>query len=487
MKPLALALLLLTAPVALPAASRAAIAVSVAPASYLTERGGDGGEPVAQLAALDQSGTDDDPTRYVTFTTPAGRYRGTRSFVLPPEAPAGALQAIALQVSFRTASPARTTWKWKIYDTRKRRFVKLGSSKGAPAGVWTTLQLAVKPVKGDVSRFVDAATGEVRIRFQSSNGSDDVRVDQEELQLQVREPPSLGSCPLFPADHWWNARVDALPVDPRSDDYVQALGADTGVHPDFGAGLWQGAPIGIPWTSVSAGQPLVDVSFYYDDSDPGPYPIPPDAPIEGGPQSNGDRHVLVVDNAACLLYEIFDAHPGPGDAWEGGSGAVFDLQSNALRPDGWTSADAAGFAILPGLVRYEEVAAGEIAHALRFTAADIRYAYSWPARHRATCGGHGEDDLSVPPMGQRFRLKASFDVASYSPQVQVVLVAMQRYGIVLADCGSNWYVSGAPDPGFDDDALVSELAAVKGSDFEAVDTSSLQVDPDSAQVQTPAP
>jgi hypothetical protein len=280
--------------------------------------------------------------------------------------------------------------------------------------------------------------------------------------------------------------VDQLPVDPRSDDYVAALGANAHVHPDFGAGLWQGAPIGIPWTSVRAGQPLVDVSFYYDDSDPGPYPIPPDAPIEGGPHSNGDRHVIVVDQDACLLYETFDSHPNDDGSWDAGSGAVFDLTSNALRPDGWTSADAAGFAILPGLVRYEEIESGEIPHALRFTAADIRHAYVWPARHRATCGGHGESDLAVPPMGQRFRLKASFDIASYSADVQVILTAMKRYGIVLADCGSSWYVSGAPDERFDHDTLLSELHTVPGSAFEAVETGSLMIDPDSAAaVQAP--
>jgi hypothetical protein len=389
-------------------------------------------------------------------------------------------------VSYR--GPARTTqvWKWKIFDWRRGRFVKLGTSKSAPADAWSVLRLPVKPKKkGGLARYVDPASGELRIQLVSSNDRSDARIDQEALVLSVREPPSLGGCPLLPADHWWNTPVDGLPVDPRSDDYVEALGPDTGLHPDFGAGLWQGGPIGIPWTSVQAGQPLVDVSFYYDDSDPGPYPIPPDAPIEGGAGSSGDRHVLVVDRDACLLYEMFDSHPNPDGSWDAGSGAIFDLSSNALRPDGWTSADAAGFAILPGLVRYEEVEAGEIAHALRFTAADIRHAYVWPARHRASCGGHGEGDLSVPPMGQRFRLKASFDLSGYAPEVQVILAAMKRYGIVLADCGSSWYVSGAPDERFDDDTLVSELATVPGSAFEAVDTSSLMLDPDSAQVQGP--
>jgi hypothetical protein len=433
----------------------------------------------------DQTGTDDDPSRYVHFTTPDAPYRGVQHFTLPTEAPLGMIQSLSLQVSYRGPAKATQVWKWKIYDWRKGRFVKLGSSKAAPAGVWTLLRFDLKPKRGGLSRYVDAATGEVRIQLKSNNDKDDARVDQAALVLAVREPPSLGGCPLLPADHWWNTPIDGLPVDPRSDDYVQALGAQTGVHPDFGSGLWEGAPIGIPWTSVQAGQPPVDVSFYYDDSDPGPYPIPPDAPIEGGPDSNGDRHVLVVDRDACLLYETFDSHPNPDGSWDAGSGAIFDLTSNALRPDGWTSADAAGFAILPGLARYEEVDAGEIAHALRFTASDIRHAYSWPARHRATCGGHGESDLSVPPMGQRFRLKASFDVSGYAPEVQVILQAMKRFGIVLADCGSNWYVGGVPDERWDNDALVSQLATVHGSDFEAVDTSALMIDPDSGQTQTP--
>jgi hypothetical protein len=459
--------------------------VTVAPDGYVTERGADGGEPVARLAVQDQTGADDDPTRYVSFTTPDAAYRGVHTFVLPDEAPPGELLAITLRANFRGPAKKTQAWKWKIYDFRKRKFVRLGDNKLAVAGAWTLLEMTAKPVKGDVTRFADPATREVRIRFQSGGDKDDARLDFEELVLSVREPPSLGACTLFPADNWWNARVDGLPVAEHSDDWVAALGADSHVHPDFGAGLYQGAPIGIPWTSVHADQPLVPVSFYYDDSDPGPYPIPPDAPIEGGPKSRGDRHVLVVDSDACLLYETFDSHPKQDGSWEAGSGAIFDLASNALRTEGWTSADAAGFAILPGLVRYEEIAGGAIEHALRFTASDIRAAHVWPARHHATCGGHGADDLSVPPMGQRFRLKDEFEISGFSPDVQVLLLAMKRYGIVLADCGSSWYVSGVPDSRFDNDAFVSELHTIPGSAFEAVDTSSLQIDPDSAQVLTP--
>ncbi len=297
------------------------------------------------------------------------------------------------------------------------------------------------------------------------------------------EPPSLAGCDVFPADHYWNARVDGLPVDPRSAQYVDAIGADDHVHPDFGSGLWEGAPIGIPYTVVGAGQPRVDVSFLWDDeSDPGPYPVPPDAPVEGAPPGGvapeGDRHVLVVDASDCRLYELYAAVRQPDGSWEAGSGAVFDLGGYDLRPDGWTSADAAGLPILPGLVRYEEVAAGEVRHALRFTAPRTRDAHVWPARHDASDLG----DERYPPMGQRFRLRADFDDSGFAPEARVIVTALKRYGIVLADNGSAWFLSGAPDERWDDDAL-RDLRGIAGSDFEAVDVSSLMVDPDTARVR----
>ncbi len=289
---------------------------------------------------------------------------------------------------------------------------------------------------------------------------------------------SLAGCPVLPADSIWNARVDALPLDPASDDYVAAIGAGVGVHPDFGT-VYEGAPIGIPYVVVSGAQPKVPVAFdYAGESDPGPYPIPPEAPIEGGAGSDGDRHVLVLDRDACRLYELFDARPaGGGSSWTAGSGAVFDLGSNALRPDGWTSADAAGLAILPGLVRYDEVAAGEIRHALRFTAPDTRSDHVWPARHDASSLGAAR----FPPMGERFRLRADFDLSGFSPRVRVILRALQRYGMMLADNGGAWFLSGVPDGRWDDEELVTELRRVKGSDFEAVDVSSLEQDPDSGR------
>ena len=297
-------------------------------------------------------------------------------------------------------------------------------------------------------------------------------------QTTAQTGPTLAGCPVLPVNHAWNAVVDHLPVHPNSAAYVSAIGANKGVHPDFGSGMWDGAPIGIPYTIVSGNQPKVDITFdYSDESDPGPYPIPPGAAIEGGAQSAGDRHVLVLDRDNCILYETWSTYPLPDGSWVAGSGAVFDLRSNALRPSGWTSADAAGLPVLPGLVRYDEVASGEIRHALRFTAPQTRKAFVWPARHHAS----SLTGLNYPPMGQRFRLKANFEISHFSPTVQVLLRALKKYGMILADNGSSWYISGVPDPGWSNDTLVGELAQVRGSDFEAIDGSSLMLDPDSGE------
>ena len=296
--------------------------------------------------------------------------------------------------------------------------------------------------------------------------------------------PVIAGCNVFPANNIWNTRVNTLPVDANSTVYVNTIGADTGMHPDFGAGTWNGGPIGIPFTTVPTSQPLVAMSFdYEDESDPGPYPIPTNAPIEGGPDSEGDRHVLVVRRGACDLHETWNSWPTPDGSWYAGSGARFDLNSNALRPDGWTSADAAGLPVLPGLVRYDEVAAGTINHALRFTVPQTRRAYIWPARHFAS-------DLTgaqYPPMGQRFRLKASFNLSGFSPANQVILRALKTYGMFLADNGSAWYLSGVPDPRWDDDDLHALQTGVHGRDFEAVDESSLMIDPNSAAAHPPPP
>ena len=289
--------------------------------------------------------------------------------------------------------------------------------------------------------------------------------------------PSLGGCTLFPANNVWNTPVEALPVDPRSAAYINSIGASVGLHPDFGSGTWDGGPIGIPFITVPITQPGVSVSFEYaDESDPGPYPIPANAPIEGGPDAEGDRHVLVLERTACQLYELYSAYPQAGGTWDAVSGAIFDLNGHQLRPRTWTSADAAGLPILPGLVRYEEVAAGAIEHALRFTVPQTRRAFVWPARHYAS----SLTGLEYPPMGQRFRLKASFDIQPFPVAVQVILRALKKYGMIVADNGSPWYITGVPDERWDNEVL-HVLDQVKGSSFEAVDASGLMINPDSGQ------
>lgn len=283
--------------------------------------------------------------------------------------------------------------------------------------------------------------------------------------------PSLGPCPLFPADNVWHADVRALGTHPRSDDWRATIGATRGLKADFGSGTWDGGPIGIPFTRVGAGQPKVPVLFgYADESDPGPYPIPADAPVEHG----SDHHVIVVDDSTCRLYETYDSTRQTSGSWTAGSGATWDLRSNALRPAGWTSADAAGLPILPGLVRYEEVAAGRIDHAVRFTAPVTQRAYVWPARHQAG----STSSQAAPPMGAWFRLRSDFDVSGLAPQARVVADALKVHGMVLADNGSAWFLSGAPDQRWDNDDLRT-LGSIRGSDLVAVDMSGLQAQPDS--------
>jgi hypothetical protein len=295
--------------------------------------------------------------------------------------------------------------------------------------------------------------------------------------------PSIAGCPVLPDNNIWNTPIDTMPVDLNSQGYIATIGASKALHADFGSGEWDGGPIGIPFTAVSGSQPKISVIFdYADESDPGPYPVPPDAPIEGGSQSAGDRHVLVIDKDNCTLYELYSAYPQLDGTWQAGSGAIFNLKSNALRPTTWTSADAAGLPILPGLVRFDEVASGEIKHAVRFTVTQTRNTFIWPARHKAS----SLTGQQYPPMGQRFRLKAGFDVSGFSRDARVILTALKKYGMILADNGSSWYISGAPDPRWDNNVL-HELGTVKGSAFEAIDESSLMVNPNSGQVKQPVP
>jgi hypothetical protein len=288
------------------------------------------------------------------------------------------------------------------------------------------------------------------------------------LPVAAAKGATVGGCPVFPSDNAWNQRVDRLPVQRNSDAIVRSIGATDTMHADFGSGLWEGGPIGIPFVTVGGSQPKVPVSFdYADESDRGPYPIPSQAPIEGGPNADGDRHVIVVDRKRCRLYELFAAYRR-GSSWRAGSGAIWNLRSNRLRPRGWTSADAAGLPILPGLARYDEVKRGRIDHALRFTADRTRRAFVYPARHFAS----DLTDPNLPAMGQRLRLRRGYDISRFPRHARIVLKALKRYGMILADNGSPWYVSGAPDPRWSNDQLRT-LHRVPGSAFEVVDTSAL--------------
>lgn len=317
------------------------------------------------------------------------------------------------------------------------------TAKPAPAGGGggPAPSATVKPVAAPATPGVKAQPGDPNDAF---NGGGAVR------------------CPVFPADNWWNRDVRNLPVHAQSTAWIASLGTGR-VHPDFGT-VWEGKGIGIPYVVVSGSQPRVPVSFdYAGESEPGPYPIPANAPVEDG----SDRHLVVVDDTNCKLYELFDASTSDGGAsWHAGSGAVFDLGSNGLRPASWTSADAAGLPIFAGLATYDEVVVqGRVDHALRFTAARTQKAWIKPATHYAS----SITDAGVPPMGARFRLKANADCSSFSAEAQVICAALKTYGMYLADNGSDWMISGAPDPRWNDQAL-ADLHKLNGSMFEAVDT-----------------
>ena len=276
---------------------------------------------------------------------------------------------------------------------------------------------------------------------------------------------SLNGRQLFPPDNPWNTPVDQLAVDPNSDTLIAGIGAGRSFHPDFGAD-YNGGPFGIPYVVIAGTTPGVRVGFqYWSESDSVPYPIPLNPPIEGGSSSTGDRHILIVDRDHCELFELFAAYPpSGGGGWTAGSGAVFDLGSNTLRPAGWTSADAAGLPILPGLVRYDEVVEqGAIHHALRFTVAHTRQGYVSPARHFAS----SDTSSWRPPMGMRVRLRAGYDITGFPASAQVILQALQTYGMIVADNGSDWFISGTADARWND-AEINTLRQVKGSDFEVV-------------------
>lgn len=276
-----------------------------------------------------------------------------------------------------------------------------------------------------------------------------------ETQQQVKYGmgASLNGFRPFRDDDPWNQEVTKVEVDPNSDRILAPIGLDGHLHPDFGSGTWNGAPIGIPYIVVPGDQPRVTVQYtaYGDQSDPGPFPLPFETPVEGAPGTDGDRHAIVIDRDNFILYELYRAFPKKGGArWEADSGAIFNLKTNTKRPQGWTSADAAGLPIFPGLVRYDEVAEQkEIAHALRFTLARTRRAYVSPASHWAS----QDDNPLLPPMGMRVRLKADVDLSEFPAEVQVILRALKKYGMILADNGSDWFISGTPDERWDNDTL----------------------------------
>lgn len=292
------------------------------------------------------------------------------------------------------------------------------------------------------------------------------------------KPIAKTQCSEFPADNWWHADVSALPVHARSSAWLSHMSTDVDLHPDFGPSYGDGPNYGIPITVVDRNHRRVKVSFYYgSESDKVRYPLGKDTRIEGGRGSDGDRHAIVVDRSRCKLYEVYDAREVDGK-WRGGSGAVWSLERHKLRPDGWTSADAAGLPILPGLLRWNEVKTDRIDHAIRFTTDETSNYHLWPARHHAG----STDDLDYPPMGARFRLRSTFDASGLSPYAQRVVAAMKKYGLVLADNGSPWYFQGEQHRKWPDQ-LIEDLKQIPADQFVAVDTSSLQVSPDSAQVK----
>ena len=359
--------------------------------------------------------------------------------------------------------------------------VTVTNSAGAPVG-GATVTWSAAPGNGTLSAStsVTDANGHASVRwtldatYMATSVTASITGSSVTFGALGNGSGDLGGRAVFPATNAWRTDISAAPRDANSDNLIASCGATTGMHPDFGT-VYAGAPNGLSYVVVHGTQPRVPVSFYYgDESDPGPYPVPPYAPIEGGSSSTGDRHVLVVDADDWKLYEMFDAHPVNGGAsWTGGSGAIFDMTAGTVRPAGWTSADAAGLPIFPGLVRYDEVGIHHvIEHALRYSCARTRKAYIPPARHSAG----SQTSANYPPMGMRVRLKATFDISGYSPTNQVILKALKKYGMFVADNGSDMFLSGAPDPRWNDDDL-HNLTHVHGSDFEVVQMSGMVTQP----------
>ena len=401
-------------------------------------------EPFAPTSAVQFS--QDTRTRVILFASNLNLLQGDTAASVTADAEDGNHIHYPLTVEYIGSVPG---FNWMTAVT-----VRLNDNLGEVGDVLVGINL-----HGAISNRVRVGIGHV-----GGGLPDDVVMPQPTPDLGPGA--SLHGKQLFPPDNPWNEDISNSQVDPNSDNLIAGIGLNTNLHPDFGT-VWNGAPNGIPYIVVSGSQPKVPLNWtaYGDESDPGPYPIPADAPIEGGPNSTGDRHVLVIDRDNWMLYELGYAFPiNDRASWNANCGAIFDLNSNALRPAGWTSADAAGLPIFPGLVRYDEVfEQQEIKHAIRFTASITRRAYVSPARHWAS----SNTSVNRPPMGMKVRLKASFNISGFTPAMQVILRAMKKYGMILADNGSNWYFSGAPDMRWSDDEL-NQLKTLKGSDFEVV-------------------
>lgn len=384
--------------------------------------------------------------------------------------PADSTPAKPVIASF-TATPSvitagqSSTLAWVVTGatTLKLQGTAIASASTPVAPTLTTgYTLVAEGPGGQASASVTVTVGTQAPKFGDFHGAD------------LGAGANLNGAIAFTAANAWNQDISGAPVDPNSANLIATLGLSKGLHPDFGSGLYQGAPIGIPYVVVAGTQPKVPITLgaYADESDPGPYPVPPNAPIEGqmadGSAFGGDRHVLVIDRDANRLYELGNAYPQANGSWQASGGSIFTLDGLVARPTaqpGWTSTDAAGLPIFPGLVRYEEAASGAIRHALRFTVNLSRRAYVPPATHWAS----SSTDVNRPPMGMRVRLKASFVIpASQSPETKAILQALKTFGMMVADNGSDWYISGAPDPRWDNGRLNSELGAVKGSAFEVV-------------------
>lgn len=345
---------------------------------------------------------------------------------------------------------------------------------GSGIGMYLGLSEKKQPVNGRGNMSYNISTIPTKPAAPSVTTANQPAVSQNvpdkkpSIAVQTGSAPVIGACKVFPADNPWNLDISKLRVHQQSESYMGSIGIDKGLHPDFG-GASSGNSWGIPYLTVTNAQKSYPITFtaYGDESDPGPYPIPLTAPVEGGSDSTGDRHVLIVNIDTCKLYELYRAFP-TASGWNADSGAVFDLNSNVLRPEHWTSTDAAGLPVFAGLVKYDEVASGSVNHAIRFTTRRTQRAYIHPATHYAS----SSTDPNLPPMGLRVRLKADYDISKLPPQAKIIAAAMKKYGLILADNGSDWFFQGDVNKNWNDEDI-NQLKTIKGSAFEAVDTGPL--------------